>query len=73
MKSFAKFAIVGVTSVVLFKLFATILLPLFALMVGLLGLALKLALIAVVGYFIYSLFCKSRRDRDEHEVEIEVS
>lgn len=70
MKSFAKFAVLGVTSVVLFKLLATILLPMIGLLFGLLGLTVKLALLAAVVFFLYSIFRKPRRE--EHEVEVEV-
>jgi len=70
MKSFVKFAALGVTSVVLFKLFATILLPMLGLLFGLLGLTVKLAIFAAVIFFLWSIFRKPRRER---EVEVEVS
>ena len=58
MKSFAKLAVAGISGVVLFKLFATILFPLLGLMLGLIALTVKLALIAAVVFFIYSIFKK---------------
>jgi len=67
MKSFAKLAVVGVSSVVLFRLFATLFLPMMGMLFGLLAMTVKLALIAAVVFFIYSLFRKK-----EKEVEIVV-
>jgi hypothetical protein len=68
MKSFAKFAVLGVSSIVLFKLLATIILPMLGMLIGLLGLTVKLALLAAIVFFLYSIFRKKRE-----EVEIEVS
>jgi hypothetical protein len=65
MKSFAKLAVVGVSSVVLFKLFASVFLPMMGMLFGLLAMTVKLALIAAVVFFIYSLFRKR-----EQEVEV---
>jgi hypothetical protein len=52
MKSFAKLAVVGVSSVVLFKLFASVFLPMMGMLFGLLAMTVKLALIAAVVFFI---------------------
>lgn len=68
MKSLVKYAALGVTSVVLFKLLATIFLPVLGMLFGLLALSVKLALFAAVLFFLYSIFRKPRR-----EVEVEVS
>lgn len=62
MKSFAKFAVLGVSSIVLFKLLASIFLPVLGLALGLLALTVKLAMIAAVVFFLYSIFRKPRRD-----------
>lgn len=62
MKSFAKFAVLGVSSIVLFKLLASILLPILGLGLGLIVLTVKLAMIAAVVFFLYSIFRKPRRD-----------
>ncbi|MDH3269740.1 MAG: hypothetical protein OEN56_00315 [Gemmatimonadota bacterium] len=70
MKSFAKFAVLGVSSVVLFKLLATILFPMLGLVFGLLAMTVKFALIAAVVFFLYSIFKKSRREVEEVEVEV---
>jgi hypothetical protein len=48
------------TGVVLWKLFATILLPMLGVLIGLIGMTLKFALIAAVGFFIYSMIRKRR-------------
>lgn len=68
MRSFAKFAVLGVSSIVLFKLLATIILPMLGMLIGLLGMTVKLALLVAVAFFLYSVFRKKRE-----EVEIEVS
>ena len=69
MKAFAKLALVGFSGVVALKLFTTILLPLLGMLIGLLGLTVKLALIAAVVFFIYEMLRK-RRENDEPEVEV---
>jgi Ca2+/Na+ antiporter len=71
MRSFAKVAIVGFTGVVLFKLFASIIFPLLILMAGLVALAVKLALLAAVAYFLYSLLRKPRRVSQDGEIVVE--
>ena len=70
MKSFAKLAALGVCGAILFKLFATILFPLLGLMLGLLMLTVKLAVIAAVVFFIWSLVKKPKRD-DDLEIVVE--
>ena len=79
MRSFAKVAVVGVSSVVLLKLFATVFLPALGMLLGLLMLTVKVAVIAAVAFFIYSLLRpRSPRDedgervRDDEELEIVV-
>ena len=62
MKSFAKLAVVGASSGVLFKLFASVFLPMMGMLFGLLAMTVKLALIAAVVFFIYSLFRKKERE-----------
>ena len=69
MRSFGRLAIAGISGIVLWKLFATILVPLLGLMLGLLALTVKLALIATVIFFVYGMLKK--RD-DSHESEVEV-
>ena len=70
MKSFAKLTVVGISGVVLFKLFATILFPLLGLMLGLLMLTVKLALIAAVVFFIWSIV-KRPKPADDRKIIVE--
>lgn len=65
MRTFAPVAFAAISGVVLWKLFATIMLPFLAVVLGLLGTVLKFALIAGVGFFIYSMI---RKRRDEAQV-----
>lgn len=67
MLSLAKFAVVGLSGVVLLKLFATILLPMMGLLMGLFALTVKVALVAAIAFFVYTMV----RRRDS-EVEVEV-
>jgi hypothetical protein len=60
MRTFAPLAFTALTGVVLWKLFATILLPMLGVLIGLIGMTLKFALIAAVGFFIYSMIRKRR-------------
>lgn len=70
MKQVVKYAALGVSGVVLFKLVAAVFFPALAMIFGLLGLTVKLALFAAVLFFLYSIF---RKPRHEREVEIEVN
>ena len=73
MKSFAKFTVAGITGVVLLKMFATVLFPVLGMLFGLIAMTAKLALIAAVVFFVYSMFKKRKDDENEVEVgEIEV-
>ena len=69
MKSFAKLTVAGISGVVLFKLFATILFPLLGMMLGLIAMTVKIALIAAVIFFVYSMI-KKRKNDGESEVEV---
>ncbi len=60
MKTFAALTVAGVASLVILKLVAALLLPVLGLLFGLVALTVKLALIAALGFFVYSLFKKSR-------------
>ena len=71
MKSFAKLTVAGLSGVVLFKLFTGILIPLLTLFLGLIALTVKVALIAAVVFFLYTVFCKKPRE-SEITVEVEV-
>ena len=60
MKAFATFTVAGVAGLVLLKLLATVLLPALGLLFGLVALTMKLALVAAIGYFVYSMIRKGR-------------
>ena len=60
MKTFATVAVAGVAGVVFFKLLAGLVFPLLGLFVGLLAMTVKLALIAAVIFFIYSMIKKRK-------------
>jgi hypothetical protein len=53
--------IAAISGVILWKLLATLVLPLLGVLFGLVAAAFKIALIVAVGFFIYSLI-KKRRD-----------
>lgn len=57
----APLGIAAIPGVILWKLLATIVLPLLGVLFGLVAAAVKIALIVAVGFFIYSLI-KKRRD-----------
>jgi len=62
MRTFAPLAFAAISGVVLWKLFATILLPVLGMLLGLIGMTLKFALIAGVAFFIYSMIRKRREE-----------
>ena len=62
MKTFATFTVAGVAGLVLLKLLATVLLPALGILFGLVALTMKLALVAAVGYFVYSMIRKRRSE-----------
>ena len=64
MRAFGTVAIAGISGVILWQLFTTILLPLIGVVLGLLAMAAKFALIAAVVFFLYSLI-KKRREQAE--------
>jgi len=65
MRTFAPLAFTAISGVILWKLFATIMLPFLAMLLGLVGTIVKFALIAGVVFFIYSTI---RKRRDEAQV-----
>ena len=62
MRYLAPVTVAAISGVVLWKLFAMIVLPLLGVVLGLIASAAKLALIAAVIFFIYSMI---RKRRDE--------
>jgi hypothetical protein len=68
MKSFVKVAAVGFSGVVFFKFLA---MPIVTILIGLVAMTVKFALIAAIGYFLYSLFLK-RNEESEDDVDDDV-
>ncbi len=68
MRTFAALTVTGVASVVLFKLFASVVFPLVGVVFGLMAMTVKWALIAAVVFFIWSMI-KKRKDANG-EVEV---
>jgi 4-hydroxybenzoate polyprenyltransferase len=64
MRSIAPLAFAAISGVVLWKLIATILLPMLAVVLGLVGTALKFALIAAAIFFLYSVIKKRRQEAE---------
>jgi hypothetical protein len=64
MRSLGTVAFAAISGVVLWKLFATILLPLLGVVVGLVATVVKLVLMAAVIYFLYSLIKKRREEAE---------
>jgi 4-hydroxybenzoate polyprenyltransferase len=62
MRTFAPLAVAAISGVVLWKLLATLLLPLLGVVLGLIGTVAKFAMIAAVGFFIYSMIRKRREE-----------
>jgi len=63
MKTFAALTVSGVVGILLFKLLAALVFPILGLFVGLLMMTVKLALLAAVVFFIYSMI-KKRKEAD---------
>lgn len=63
MKTFAALTVTGVVGMLLFKLLASLFLPVLGLVFGILAMVVKFALIAAVIFFIYSML-KKRREAD---------
>lgn len=79
MRSFVRLAVVGASGVVLLKLITTVFVPALGMIIGLLMLTVKVALIAAIVFFVYSLLRPRRREeeagtttREEEELEIVV-
>lgn len=68
MKSLVRVAAVGVTGLVAFKVVTALVFPLFGMLVFVVLLTVKLALVAAVAYFLYSLLFKRRDDVEVHDV-----
>jgi 4-hydroxybenzoate polyprenyltransferase len=62
MRTMAPVAFAAISGVVLWKLFATLLLPVLGILLGLFATVMKLALIAGVIFFVYSMVKKRREE-----------
>ena len=60
MKTFAALTVAGVAGLVILKLLAAVLLPALGILLGLVALTMKLALVAAIGYFVYTMIRKNR-------------
>jgi hypothetical protein len=60
MRTFAALTVSGVVGLLLFKLLAALVFPLFGVVMGLLAMTVKFALIAAVIFFVYSMIKKKR-------------
>lgn len=60
MRTFAALTLTGAAGIVLFKLMATILLPLVGMVIGLMAMTVKFALLAAVVFFVYSMIRRRR-------------
>ena len=64
-RTFAGLFVGGAVTLVLFKLFAAVIMPVLAMIMGFAFSALKLVLLAVAVYVLYSIFFKRKRRRAE--------
>jgi hypothetical protein len=64
MKAFAGMFVGGTIALILFKLLATLLLPLLGAMIGFFFTVMKLLLLAAVAYFVYSMIFKKKREQE---------
>ncbi len=71
MKSFVRVAVTGVACVALLKLFVTFFIPLFGMVLGLLALTVKLAAIAAVVWFVWSILRPRRGAGREEGVDLD--
>lgn len=60
MKTFAAWTVAGVAGLVALKLLAALLLPFLAFVFGIFAFALKLSLIVLLGYVVYTVFSRGR-------------
>ena len=64
MRTLAPLAFAAVSGIILWKLLATLLLPLVGVLMGLVGTAVKLALIAGVVFVVYSMIKRRRQEAE---------
>lgn len=64
MRTFAGLFVGGIATLLIVKLLMGLFLPLLGLVLGLLGMAVKFTLFALVAYFVYRFFTGRRRERE---------
>jgi len=64
MRTFAALTVTGVAGMVLFKLLAAVMFPIFAMMLGLVAAAVKWGLIIAVIFFVYSMIKKRKEEAE---------
>ncbi|MGB1777920.1 MAG: hypothetical protein ACPHQP_00055 [Longimicrobiales bacterium] len=70
MRSLGTVAFVGVSGFVLFKIITALLFPMFGLVIALIALAVKVAVVVAVAYFVMEWLKKDRQDHGSvHDVE----
>ena len=65
MRNFGALALGGIAGIVILKLLAALVFPLFGFMFGIVGTVVKLALWIAIGYFVYTLIRGRRKDAAE--------
>ena len=63
MRTFAGLFVGGIAALLLFKLLAGLILPLVGIFVGLVAMAIKIAIVVAIGYFVYSLVRNRNREQ----------
>ncbi len=63
MRTFAALTVTGVAGILLFKLLTALVFPILGLFMGLLVMTVKLAILAAIVFFIYSMI-KKRKEAD---------
>lgn len=66
MRTFGALALGGLAGIVILKLLAGMILPLFGMVFGLMATLVKVALWVAIGYFIYTLIRGRRSQATEH-------
>lgn len=65
MRTFVGMFAGGAIAIVIFKILATLLIPFLGMFVGLFVTTVKILLLAAIGYLVYSLIFKRRREKAE--------
>ena len=64
MRSFGPLVVVGLAGLAAFKIGGGLFVPLFGMAMGLIAVAMKIAVICAIGYFVITLLKGRRRDRE---------